>query len=262
MCSPRSEDDFVTHSTYQIGGMSVNPVMSSCISVASLDQCVRLFDVRNLQSLGTTNEVPYNARGVDADVLEQAETYAQIASHRAKLACTSVDFDPTGTKLVAVSHDDIVKVWNLQPEWLHVKAGGNKDGTPSKKAKIEKKTGLTRWIKGKNGVKQEVEINGLARPDDVLAKPVQIPHNNQTGRWLTMFRARFNANPAVESHFSIGSMNRHAEIWSDEGTLLRSFNDDDYITAVPAVTCTHPRRAARLGTGNASGKCTFWAPVD
>lgn len=239
--------------------MSINPVVSSCISVASLDQNVRLFDVRKLQTLDTTNDVPFNARGVDSDVLELAETQAQIAKHRAKLACTSVDWDPTGSKMVAVSYDDIVKVWNLRPEWLYVKQT-NEETPPSKRQKTEKKTGLTRWIKGENGIKQEeVTIDESSRPEDVLGKPIQIPHNNQTGKWLTLFRARFNANPAVESHFSIGSMTRHAEIWSDEGTLLRSFYDEDYITAVPAVTCTHARRVGRLATGNASGKCTFWA---
>jgi len=240
--------------------MSINPVMSSCISVASLDQQVRLFDVRNLQSLATTNDAPYNARAVDGEVLDLAESKAQIASHRAKLACTSVDIDPTRKNKNNVSYDDVVKVWDLKPEWLHVKA--NKATSSSKPAKTEKRTGLTRWIKGEDGSK--IEMNGTdhdsSRPDDLLAKPIQVPHNNQTGKWLTLFRARFNANPAVESHFTIGSMVRYAEIWSDEGTLLRSFYDEDYVTAVPAVTCTHPRRVGRLGTGNASGKCTFWAP--
>jgi WD40 repeat protein len=243
--------------------MSVNPVLSSCISVASLDQQIRLFDVRNLQTLPTTNDAPYNARAVDAEVLELAESKAQIASHRAKLACTSVDWDPRGEKLVGVSYDDVVKVWDLEPAWLHVKAPSS--SATSRKVKLEAKTtGLTRWIKSEEGDTGETSSDPLkrSRPEDILAKPIQVPHNNQTGKWLTLFRARFNANPAVESHFSMGSMVRHAEIWSDEGTLLKSFYDEDYVTAVPAVTCTHPRRAGRLGTGNASGKCTFWAPRD
>lgn len=94
---------------WQIGGMAINPSMSSCISVASLDQHIRLFDVRALQTLPTTNDAPYNARNVDADVLSRAETEAQIANHKARLACTSVDWDPHGSKLVGVSYDDMVK---------------------------------------------------------------------------------------------------------------------------------------------------------
>jgi hypothetical protein len=237
----------------KIGGMAINPIFSSCISGASLDQHVRLFDVRNLQTLETTNQAPYSARNVDADVLDEAVNKAQISAHRAKLACTSVDWDPSGTKLVGVSYDDMLKIWDVQPSWLHTKSG-----PPSAAAKTVKK----------GRVKQE-DINGRSldllksdRPDDVLEKYTSIRHNNQTGKWLTLFRARFNANPTVESHFSIGSMDRRAEIWAADGTLLRTFYDADHVTAVPAVTCTHPRRVGRLATGNASGKCTFWAALD
>lgn len=241
----------------KIGGMSINPVVSSCISVASLDQHVRLFDVRNLQTLDPTNEAPYSARNVDADVLRDAEEHAQIALHRARLACTSVDWDPTGTKLVGVSYDDMIKIWNLEPGWLHTR-----NGPPVKGATGERGGGTT------NGrvKKEEDDYTGssasVSRPDDLLGKPISVRHNNQTGKWLTLFRARFNGNPTVESHFSIGSMDRRAEIWATDGTLLRSFYDEDHVTAVPAVTATHPRRVGRLATGNASGKCTFWAPLD
>lgn len=230
----------------KIGGMSINPTISSCISVASLDQHVRLFDVRNLQTLPTTNEAPYSARNVDDEVLRAAEENAQIAYHKAKLACTSVDWDPTGTKLVGVSYDDMVKIWDMKPSWLHTASGPpTLNATPVKKSKVKQE-------------QAEVFTSASDRPDDILAKMHSIRHNNQTGKWLTLFRARFNANPTVESHFSIGSMDRRAEIWAADGTLLRSFYDEDHVTAVPAVTATHPRRVGRLATGNASGKCTFW----
>lgn len=230
----------------KIGGMSINPMASSCISVASLDQHVRLFDVRNLQTLPTTNEAPYSARNVDDDVLREAEDKAQIAYHKAKLACTSVDWDPTGTKLVGVSYDDMVKVWDVKPSWLHTASGPpTVNAIPAKKSKVKQE-------------QDDALAPATDRPDDILAKMHSIRHNNQTGKWLTLFRARFNANPTVESHFSIGSMDRRAEIWAADGTLLRSFYDEDHVTAVPAVTATHPRKVGRLATGNASGKCTFW----
>lgn len=55
-------------------------------------------------------------------------------------------------------------------------------------------------------------------------------------------------------------MTRAAEIFASDGTLLRSLYDEEHMTAVPAVTATHPQHVGRLATGNASGKCTFWAP--
>jgi WD repeat-containing protein 76 len=54
-------------------------------------------------------------------------------------------------------------------------------------------------------------------------------------------------------------MNRRAEIFSADGTLLRALYDEDYITAVPAVTAMHPVRPGRLATGNASGRANLWA---
>ncbi|PWY97537.1 hypothetical protein BCV70DRAFT_208486 [Testicularia cyperi] len=82
----------------------------------------------------------------------------------------------------------------------------------------------------------------------------------QTGKWLTLFRARWNQNPALEPHFTIGSMTRRAEIYAGDGTLLRTLWDENIVTAVPAVTCMHPVLPGRLVTGNASGRCTFWSP--
>lgn len=43
----------------------------------------------------------------------------------------------------------------------------------------------------------------VAQPADILNKATYIQHNNQTGKWLTLFRAKFNGNPVVESHFSV-----------------------------------------------------------
>ncbi len=104
--------------------MSVNRLAPHCIATASLDQHVRLFDVRALASVvKETAEAPYNYKGVDADDLEAAQTKAQFASNKARQACTSVDFSPRGDQLVGVSYDDVVKVWSMQPSWLYSEHG-------------------------------------------------------------------------------------------------------------------------------------------
>lgn len=54
-------------------------------------------------------------------------------------------------------------------------------------------------------------------------------------------------------------MNRRAEIYSADGTLLRELYDPDYVTAVQAVTVMHPRIPGRVATGNGSGRCFFWS---
>ncbi|SOV01388.1 WD repeat-containing protein UM00675 [Ustilago sp. UG-2017a] len=279
----------------KIGAMSVNRLAPHCIATASLDQHVRLFDVRALASVvKETAEAPYNYKGVDADDLEAAQTKAQFAANKARQACTSVDFSPRGDQLVGVSYDDAVKVWSMDPSWLYSEHelksqsatttttttnGTAKGGKKNAAATIQKEKpdtptgGLFNWLSRAKPLKTEAEVEKAIkqeqstpatkvadRPQDVLHEPLRIPHNNQTGKWLTMFRARWNQNPLVEPHFTIGSMTRRAEIYASDGTLLRTLWDEDLVTAVPAVTCMHPVLPARLVTGNASGRCTFWSP--
>ncbi|TKY90907.1 hypothetical protein EX895_000905 [Sporisorium graminicola] len=277
----------------KIGAMSVNRLAPHCIATASLDQHVRLFDVRALASVvKETADAPYNYKGVDADDLEAAQTKAQFSAHKARQACTSVDFSPRGDQLVGVSYDDVVKVWNMEPDWLYSEhglksratvskangaaaaaaKGGRKNAAVKKEDPDAPRSGLLNWLSRavplkteadvRQAIKQEQEapLTSKTRPDDVLADPTRIPHNNQTGKWLTMFRARWNANPLLEPHFTIGSMTRRAEIYAADGTLLRTLWDENHVTAVPAVTCMHPVLPGRLVTGNASGRCTFWSP--
>lgn len=272
----------------KIGAMSVNRVAPHCIATASLDQHIRLFDVRALASVvKETAEAPYNYKGVDADDLEAAQTKAQFAANKARQACTSVDFSPRGDQLVGISYDDVVKVWNMDPIWLYSEHGLKSKATvtkangagrsPRKSGGVKKEEpstgGLLSWLSKSKPLKTEQEVQeaikeevaiGSAkvedRPEDVLQEPNRIPHNNQTGKWLTMFRARWNQNPLVEPHFTIGSMTRRAEIYASDGTLLRTLWDENLVTAVPAVTCMHPVLPGRLVTGNASGRCTFWSP--
>ena len=280
----------------KIGAMSVNRLAPHCIATASLDQHIRLFDVRVLASVvSETADAPYNYKAVDADDLDAAQTKAQFAANKARQACTSVDFSPRGDQLVGVSYDDVVKVWNMDPAWLYSEHGlkgkaaavtkasangtrGGKKSTSAVKKEdpdaTESKTGgLFNWLTRAKPLKTEQEVQQAIqqeqdtgthkpadRPEDVLADPTRIPHNNQTGKWLTMFRAKWNQNPAFEPHFTIGSMTRRAEIYASDGTLLRTLWDENLVTAVPAVTCMHPVRPGRLVTGNASGRCTFWSP--
>ncbi|GAK61973.1 WD40 repeat-like protein [Moesziomyces antarcticus] len=274
----------------KIGAMSLNRAAPHCVATASLDQHIRLFDVRALASVvKETAEAPYNYKGVDADDLEAAQSKAQFAANKARQACTSVDFSPRGDQLVGVSYDDVVKVWSMDPGWLYSEhglknkaaitgavngaaKGARRGGAGVKKEEAEPKKGaLSTWLSSFNPLKTEEEVKEAIqtakatapakdRPQDVLEDPVRIPHNNQTGKWLTMFRAKWNANPTLEPHFSIGSMTRRAEIYAADGTLLRTLWDENLVTAVPAVTAMHPTRPARLVTGNASGRCTFWSP--
>ncbi|KAF9242088.1 WD40-repeat-containing domain protein [Melanogaster broomeanus] len=76
----------------------------------------------------------------------------------------------------------------------------------------------------------------------------RIKHNCQTGKWLTILRAVWNSNPDVYPHFT--------------GDLIARLSDPQRITATQAVTCSHPSVVERCATGNGSGRCVLWAPLD
>ncbi|KAI2464847.1 WD repeat-containing protein NCU09302/NCU11420 [Annulohypoxylon bovei var. microspora] len=93
---------------------------------------------------------------------------------------------------------------------------------------------------------------------DKQMKPAHsIPHNNQTGRWVTILKPQWQINPAdgVEK-FAIANMNRFVDIYDHEGKQLGQL-DGEGITAVPAVAEFHPTLNWLAG-GTGSGKLCLW----
>jgi WD repeat-containing protein 76 len=47
-----------------------------------------------------------------------------------------------------------------------------------------------------------------------------------------------------------------------QGEVLVRLSDPRRISAVQAVTCSHPSIVERAVSGNGSGRCVLWAPED
>ncbi|XP_053811027.1 WD repeat-containing protein 76 isoform X1 [Vidua chalybeata] len=80
-----------------------------------------------------------------------------------------------------------------------------------------------------------------------------IRHNNNTGRWLTRFRAIWD--PKQEHCFLVGSMAqpRQIEVFQDTGKLLHSFCNVDCLGSVCSINVVHPSQNILVG-GNSSGR--------
>ncbi|KAM7010749.1 WD repeat-containing protein 76 [Passerculus sandwichensis] len=80
-----------------------------------------------------------------------------------------------------------------------------------------------------------------------------IRHNNNTGRWLTRFRAIWD--PKQEHCFLVGSMAqpRQIEVFQDTGKLLHSFYNVDCLGSVCSINVVHPSQSILVG-GNSSGR--------
>ncbi|KAI8503366.1 WD repeat-containing protein 76 [Branchiostoma belcheri] len=85
-------------------------------------------------------------------------------------------------------------------------------------------------------------------------KPLrEVRHNNQTGRWLTPFRAVWV--PGRDDLFMSGSMKqpRQIELYSDQTSLLHTFTSPDYLTSICSINAFHPTQSLLAGA-NSSGK--------
>lgn len=81
-----------------------------------------------------------------------------------------------------------------------------------------------------------------------------VRHNNQTGRWVTVFKARWQQSPSDgKEKIIVGNMNRAIDIFDEQCVELDQVYDAEKITAIPAVTTFHPSRNW-IAAGTASGK--------
>ncbi|RXM95302.1 WD repeat-containing protein 76 [Acipenser ruthenus] len=80
----------------------------------------------------------------------------------------------------------------------------------------------------------------------------KLRHNNNTGCWLTKFRAVWN--PTLEDCFVVGSMAqpRQIEMFHESGSLLHTFRGD-CLGSVCSINAFHPSRSV-LVAGNSSGR--------
>ncbi|KAK3690441.1 WD40-repeat-containing domain protein, partial [Podospora appendiculata] len=98
---------------------------------------------------------------------------------------------------------------------------------------------------------------GYGIPDAKMQPVVQIPHNNQTGRWVTILKPQWHRSPRDGlQKFVIGNMNRFVDVYGADGEQLAQLGGDG-ITAVPAVAHFHPTMDWVAG-GTASGKLCLW----
>ncbi|NXG40682.1 WDR76 protein, partial [Psilopogon haemacephalus] len=81
----------------------------------------------------------------------------------------------------------------------------------------------------------------------------KLRHRNNTGRWLTRFRAIWE--PKQEEFFVVGSLvqPRQIEVFQDTGKLVHAFCNPDCLASVCSINVLHPSRNILVG-GNSSGR--------
>ena len=144
-----------------------------------------------------------------------------LGEHPSRLSVSHASWSRTG-HVVTSSYDDTVKLYDL--------------------------SGAAKWKAGQD----------LSEDGDGLMPSHVIPHNNQSGRWVTILKPQWQAAPADGvDKFTIANMNRFVDVYGSDGAQLAQLGGEDSITAVPAVAELHPIHNWVAG-GTASGKLCLW----
>ncbi|KAF3355807.1 hypothetical protein VdG1_06856 [Verticillium dahliae VDG1] len=143
---------------------------------------------------------------------------ALLGEHESRLSVSHASWSPAG-HLATSSYDDTIKIYDF--------------------------TTASTWAPGH-------DIGA-----DNMGPAVQVKHNNQTGRWVTILKPKWQLQPRDGiQKFTIGNMNRFVDVFAADGEQIAQL-DGDGITAVPAVAHFHPTLDWVAG-GNGSGKLTLW----
>ncbi|KAJ9499844.1 hypothetical protein LTR99_000477 [Exophiala xenobiotica] len=159
-----------------------------------------------------------------------------VGEHESRLSVSHAAFNTAG-QVATTSYDDTIKIHSFG-----VKGLAAKGAAASTTAALES---MESWKAG------------YQLDEEVMKPEVVIRHNNQTGRWTTILKPRWQMFPSDNIHkLVVGNMNRFVDVYSANGTQLAQLGGEG-ITAVPAVAVFHPTKDWIAG-GTASGKMCLW----
>ncbi|KAK6465924.1 WD40-repeat-containing domain protein [Scheffersomyces coipomensis] len=107
-----------------------------------------------------------------------------------------------------------------------------------------------------NGYDDSVNIFDFSGSDEIDTADFRpfnkIKHNCQTGRWVSILKARWQYAPEDGiQKFIIANMNRGLDVYDQKGQIIAHLSES--VGAVPAVATMHPTQNWAVG-GSASGK--------
>lgn len=96
------------------------------------------------------------------------------------------------------------------------------------------------------------KITGPESDNTAIIPYLKIKHNCQTGRWVTIFKSKWQSDPEDGiQKFVIPNMNKGVDVYSQDGDILTHLSDS--INVVPAALAFHSSKNWIVG-GSANGK--------
>ncbi|KAF9098867.1 hypothetical protein BGX23_004959 [Mortierella sp. AD031] len=282
---PEEEPNIYNYKAHSrtLSSMQYSPTEPNKLFTSSYDGSIRYLDLvqqKFIESYVVTRDASDHLGSVSIDATGQQLWFADVDGgvtlkdvrtpkdemvyrkilHEKKVGCVNVN-PKYGNLIVTSSLDRTMKIWDIRT------FGQYKEDEPIvEMASFDHRLSVTSAMWSPDGASiastsydDNVRIFNNFEPSlpdfTEIPEPVRIPHNNQSGRWVTMLRA-------VWSHqfnwFSIGNMNKSVDIYSrGTGDLMANLSDRRNLTTVPAVNAWHPTRVL-LASGMANGKMVIW----
>ncbi|CAK5277400.1 unnamed protein product [Mycena citricolor] len=231
----------------KIGCISVNPVRPNFVLTASNSRALKIWDVRKLQRL--SSQAATQTLATPAPSSPGSPFLSPVS---AVTVSGDVDLDTVTEYL-----DSKKGKGCLRAEWRHEQSVSS--------AYWDARGGRIVSTSYDNTLRMWNLDAGLFHKDAPFpsSRPLgSVKHNCQTGKWLTILKAQWSPNSEVYPHFTIGNMNHSLDIFSCKGELITRLEDRKRISAVQAVTCSHPSIVERAVSGNGSGRTVLWALSD
>ncbi|XP_050409768.1 WD repeat-containing protein 76 [Patella vulgata] len=228
--------DFETSKFYEIYAVpddekillrNVDFITADTMLVSQTDGCVALVDKRTSRT--------------------KAESIYPVSDK----ALRTVSMHPNGNYFCTGSLDAAVKLWDLR----RIKEKSNKCVSEVRHSRVVNSAYFSP-VTGRHILSlsddNTINIYDVNKNQEMTLRK-GISHNNHTGRWLTKFRAVWH--PSREDVFVVGSMvrPRRIEMFSNEGTLIKTFQNEDLLGSVCSINTIHPVYNILAGA-NSSGR--------
>lgn len=265
--------------TGSISNLRYNPVNSTQLLSTAYDNIVRCMDITKgcfdeMYNFGedTGHVITGFDCSSDANVVYLSDTdgmfrwgdrrtgrpLEELRLHEKKIGCVSVAGD--GRFLATASNDGTIGIWDLR--MLGTKGAGTLEAVhtlPFRRSVTSvyfHPTDASRLLS--TCYDDHVRIHYNVSGAEGELREAAMTHNNQTGRWITNFKAVWDPKTRLAV---VGNMNRGIDVIDgDSGEIVRNITSD-FLTAQPAVNAFHPHLDV-IASGNASGKVAIWTHHD